>query len=145
MRRVLLVALTLTAVAGCGSSTLSDHDLRTDATAVCRRATERLSRLTQPSSPTAALPFLRRGVAVLGPELAALRRLAPSADLAAEYHSTVASLGGAVQRVRGTIAVLASGGDPVASFEALEHTLGPIVASENRGWRALGIPACVSH
>lgn len=148
MKRALLVALALTAIsalAGCGSSSLSDHDLRADAAAVCRRATERLSRIGQPSSPAAALPFLRGGIAVLGPELAALRRLAPSAALSTRYHSAVADFGAAVQRVRGTVAVLASGGDPVTSFEALQHELGPIVTSANSRWRTLQIPACVSR
>ena len=145
MRRALLAALSLMALAGCGSSTLSDHDLRADATAVCGHAAERLRRISQPSSPTASLPFLRRGVAVLGPELAALRRLAPGPDLSTGYHATVAYFGAAVQRVRATIAVLTSGGDPVASFTTLEHELSPIVASENSGWRAVQIPACVSR
>ncbi|HWE31862.1 MAG TPA: hypothetical protein VG410_00175 [Solirubrobacteraceae bacterium] len=145
MRRALLVGLALTALAGCGSSSLSDHDLRADAAVACRHASQRLSRIIQPASATAALPFLRRGIAVLGPELAALRRLAPGTDLSAAYHATVANFGAAVQRVRGTVAVLTSGGDPVASFTTLEHELTPIVAGENAGWRRLQIPACVSR
>ncbi len=145
MRRALLVAITAATIAGCGSSTLSDHDLRAEAAGICKGASLRLNRGSQPSTATAALPFLRRGLAVLGPELAALRRLAPGTDLSATYHATVANFGAAVQRVRGTIAVLTSGGDPVSSFTTLEHELTSIVAGENAGWRRLQIPACVSR
>jgi hypothetical protein len=145
VRRALLVAALLTALTGCGSSSLTDRDLRAKATVACRQASERLSHIPQPSSAAAALPFLRSGVAVLGPELAALRRLAPPADLSTRYHSTLAEFGTAVQMVRGTIEVLARGGDAVASFASLEHQLGPIIASENTGWRTLQIPACVSR
>jgi len=145
VRRALVVAVLLTALAGCGSASLSDRDLRADATAICMHASERVSQIPQPSSAAAALPFLRRGVAVLGPELTALRRLPPPADLSTRYHATLAEFGTAVQMVRGTIAVLAHGGDAVASFAALEHELGPIVTSENAGWRTLQIAACVSR
>jgi hypothetical protein len=141
----MIVAVSLAALAGCGSGSLSARDLRADATVVCRRASQRLSQIPQPSAAVAALPFLRVGVAVLGPELAALRRLVPPAGLSTRYHATLAELATAVRTVRGTIAVLAHGGDPVASFAALERTLSPIVASENAGWRALQIPACVGR
>ncbi|HEV3055541.1 MAG TPA: hypothetical protein VGX45_12855 [Solirubrobacteraceae bacterium] len=145
MRRALLVAVLLAALAGCGSASLSARDLRANATVVCEHASERLGRIPQPSSAAAALPFLRRGVAVLGPELGALRRLPPPADLSTSYRATLAEFGTAVQMVDGTIAVLAHGGDAVASFASLEHALGPIVASENTGWRTLQIAACVSR
>jgi hypothetical protein len=145
VRRALPVAVLLATLGGCGSSSLSDRDLRTDAAAVCKHASERVSRIPQPSSAAAALPFLRRGVTVLGPELAALRRLSPPADLTTRYHATLAEFGAAVQMVRGTIAVLSHGGDAVASFASLEHELSPIVASENAGWRTLQIAACVSR
>ena len=145
MRRALLVAVLLATLAGCGSASLSARDLRANATVVCEHASERLSPIPQPSSAAAALPFLRRGVAVLGPELAALRRLPPPADLSTRYHATLAEFGTAVQMVRGTIAVLARGGDAVASFASLEHELSPIVADENAGWRTLQIAACISR
>jgi hypothetical protein len=145
VRRALLAAGLVTALTGCGSSTLSAQGLRADAAVVCERASVRLSRIAQPSSPAAALPFLRRGAAVLGPELTALRRLAPPADLSSRYHATLAEFGSAVQIVRGTTAVLEHGGDAVASFASLEHALTPIVASENAGWRTLQIAACVSR
>ncbi len=145
MRRALLVAACVATLTGCGSAALSSKDLRANAAAVCGHAAERLSRIAQPASANAALPFLRRGVAVLGPELAALRRLAPPADLSTRYHGTLAEFGAAVQTVRGTIAVLAHGGDAVASFAALEHNLTPIAARENAGWRTLEIAACVSR
>ena len=147
MRRALptlLAAVTLT-IAGCGSSSLPDRDLRAAATAMCKHATSRLNGLAQPSSPNAALPFLRRGVAVLGPELSALRRLAPSSGLSSRYASTLAQLATAVGRVRATVALLQRGGDPVGAFGALEQQLSPILASENAGWIALQIPACVNR
>ena len=145
MRRALPVAALLTALAGCGSSSLTDRGLRADATVVCEHASARLSQIPQPSSSAAALPFLRSGVAVLGPELAALRRLPPPADLSTRYRATLAEFGTAVQRVRGTIAVLAHGGDAVASFASLERELSTIVVNENAGWRTLKIAACVSR
>jgi hypothetical protein len=145
VRRALLAAGLLTALAGCGGSTLSAQGLRSDAAVVCEHASARLSQIAQPSSAVAALPFLRRGAAVLGPELAALRRLAPPADLSSRYHATLAEFGTAVEIVRGTTAVLEHGGDAVASFASLEHELSPIVASENAGWRTLQIAACATR
>jgi hypothetical protein len=132
-------------ISGCGSTTLSERALRADAAAICQVAGSRLAKVARPPSPSDGLPFLERGLATLGPEVAALRRLAPPADLSARYRATVAELGAAVEQLRATSSRLQQGGDPVSEFASLERILAPIVAGENAGWEALQIPLCINR
>jgi hypothetical protein len=138
-------ALAALTIAGCGGSSLSDRDLRGDATQVCNIARVRTNRIAQPSSPAAGIAFLRRGAAVLGPELAALRRLGPPSDLASRYEATLAEFSRGLTLVRSAIGRLGDGGDPVKEFKALQQQLAPVLALENASWRALELPACVKR
>ena len=142
---VLAGALVALALASCGSSSLSDRDLRADATQLCNVARFRTDRISAPRSPAAGLAYLRRGVSVLAPELGALRRLGPSSDLAKDYNATVAEFASTVQALRAAIAGLQRGGEPVSTYQALQRQLAPILARENEAWQGLQIPACVNR
>ncbi len=133
------------ALAACGSTSLSDRDLRQDATQLCNVARFRTNRISPPRSPAAGLAYLRKGVSALAPELAALRRLGPSTDLAKNYDATLAEFAGSVQTLRTAIADLQSGAGPVSTYQALERQLAPILARENASWQELQIPACVNR
>jgi hypothetical protein len=141
----LLAVVVLIALAGCGGISLSDRDLRADATAVCSAANAHGARLAVPRSPTAGAPFLSKGAALLAAELRALGGLGPPSDLAARYNATLAEFGATVTDVRTAIARIRRGGDAAGAFEALELKLAPAVAQENASWRALQIPACVGR
>jgi hypothetical protein len=138
----MLVAL---ALAGCGSTSLSDRDLREDATQLCNVARFRTNRISPPGSPAAGLAYLRKGVSVLAPELAALRRLGPSTDAAKDYDATLAEFASTVQALRMAIVGLKSGAGPVSTYRALERQLAPVLARENASWQELQIPACVNR
>jgi hypothetical protein len=139
------VALVALALAGCGSQSLSDRDLRADATQLCNVARFRTNRISRPRSPAAGLAYLRRGVSVLAPELAALRRLGPPGDLAKNYDGTLAAFASTVRALRTAIAGLRAGAAPVGAYQALERQLAPLVAQENASWQGLQIPACVNR
>jgi hypothetical protein len=138
-------ALVALALAGCGSTSLSDRDLRADATQLCNVSRFRTNRISPPASPAAGLRYLRKGVSVLAPELAALRRLGPSTDLAKDYDAALAEFASTVRALRGAIAGLRSGAAPVSAYQTLQRQLAPIVAQQNASWQALQIPACVNR
>jgi hypothetical protein len=138
-------ALMALALAGCGSSSLSDRDLRADATQLCNITRFRTDRIPPPGSPGAGLAYLRKGVSVLAPELRALRRLGPPSDLAKDYDATVAEFAGTVQALRTAVVGLQRSASPVAAYQALERQLAPLVAQENASWQGLQIPACINR
>src|ERR1700722_10745284 len=107
-------ALVALAFAGCGSTSLSDRDLRADATQLCNVARFRTDRISPPATPSAGLAYLRKGVSVLAPELRALRRLGPPSDLAKDYNATVAEFASTVQALRTAVVGLPCSASPVA-------------------------------
>ena len=138
-------ALVALALAGCSSTSLSDRDLRADAAQLCNVARFRTNRISPPHSPAAGLAYLRKGVSVLAPELASLRRLGPPTDLAKDYDATLTEFASTVQALRTAIVGLRSGAAPVSTYQALQRQLAPIVAQENGSWQVLQIPACVNR
>jgi len=135
----------LVTLGGCGGSSLSAHDLRADVTRSCTIGETRTNRITAPTSPAAGATFLRRGLAVLTPELDALRSLHPPGGLASNYDAAVDAFGGEVNAIRATFAQLGHGGDPLLRFPALARLLAPLETRENAAWQSLGIPACVQR
>jgi hypothetical protein len=139
---LLIVVLVL---AACGSSTLTAGALRMQAGRVCRTAARRSDRIALPSSNAAGGSFLADGIAVFRPELAALRRLAPPARLAAAYR---AALGDAKQQLDALIATdqnLRLGGDPVVAIKQLDVELAAINIRDREAWRTVGAPACANQ
>jgi hypothetical protein len=137
-----LVAL---ATAGCGSTSLSTRQLRSDASRICAFAARTAVKIVPPSSPSAGAAFLRRGAAVLGPELSQLRTLHPPNAMARDYRTALRAFSEIVAAIREGARALASGGDPVIEIKTLQQR---VVGPEQRAdaaWRALGIPACLSR
>jgi hypothetical protein len=142
---LLLLAAGL-AVAGCGgSSQLSASSLRSQASQVCTAADARMSAIPTPPSPSAAVMFLHSGLTVLRPELAALRALKPSGDLAEVYGISLRAFSRKLDTLSTTVHKIDTGGDPVKELQALQSQLGPLESTENGAWQALQIPACLNR
>ena len=131
-------------LAGCGSSKLSTRQLRARATSICTVAARKTSRIPSPSDPAGGAEFLRRGIAVLTPEVAALRRLKPPSDVADVYENSVHGLEQQLRLAGVTLRHMRAGQDPVLAMKTLQEQLSPIEDSVDGGWRALEIPACIS-
>jgi outer membrane murein-binding lipoprotein Lpp len=134
-----------TLFAGCGSSPLTTSELHNDATRVCRLANRQIDQIATPTSPAGTLAFLRRGIAALTPELAGLRSLHPSSDVADVYTAAVKSLGQQLAYLTDAMRDLKNGEDPVIALKTLQQELAPVVTQANGGWDALQIPACLSR
>jgi hypothetical protein len=139
------VALIALAIESCGTTSLSAPVLRKDANRLCTIARHRTSGIRAPKSPEAATTFLTRGLAVLEPELAALRRLNPPPAATAVYKRALDAFGSEVAAMRSTLSVISRGGDPIIAFRALQGRLDPIEIAEDSGWKSLGIAACAAQ
>lgn len=143
--RALLTAALLAATlgaAGCGSGGDSAAGLRQDARRACTAAAVHLRAIGTPQMPDQGGPFLRQGVAALGPELAALRRLRPQADLAATYGRARQAGARELALLKATVKDLKSGDDPVVAFKTLQHHLAPVEREARAAWASLEVPAC---
>jgi hypothetical protein len=149
MRRTVAVpCLVLLALAGCGGAaknSLSASDLRTQATRLCTIARKQTDRIATPTGPATAAAFLNRGLAVLDPELKALRQLHPSGDLGQVYATAIDAFAQKVNALRTAAATLAGNGDPVVTMKSLEQQIAPLEGQENGAWLALEIPACLNR
>jgi phage FluMu protein gp41 len=137
-------AIALVLLAGCGSSKLSTKQLRARASSVCKVAARKTARIPTPTNPAAGAAFLKRGIAALTPQVAALGRLKPPADVAAVYENSVHGLKQQLELAARTLRHLKAGDDPVAAMQALQRRLTPIESTVDGGWRALEIPACIN-
>ena len=132
-------------IAGCGSSTLSPSDLRTQASAICRTATARLNAIPSPAAPAGAVTFLNRGIAVLHPEFEQLRKLSSTGTTEVQLRTAVQAFDLKLAHLRVAVRDIDRGADPADTMHTLQGELVPIVTAENARWQALGIPACLSH
>ncbi len=144
-RGALAATVTLMTVTACGSSTLSIGGLRADATRICLRAGLQADAIQPPRAPADTAAFLKRGVAVLTPELAALRRLRPASGQAGAYSAMLAAFGRQLSLLRETAGALDRGADPLDAIKTLQERLAPAESDEAAAWRQLQIPACVSR
>jgi hypothetical protein len=145
VRRAAAAPIVAVLIAGCGSSVLSDRQLRSDATRVCAVTLARLNRISVPSSPTGGEPFLRRGTKALRPEITALRKLSPPEQLQSSYGRALGALRSQLAEMDRTDARLRRGADPVETFHTLAGRLAPLEAQANAAWSALQIPACAER
>jgi hypothetical protein len=143
----LVSALAAVALTGCGGSsdTLSMRALRSRATYLCSNANHLTQAIKTPTSPGAAGPFLDQGIAVLGPELTALRTLRPPSDVADVYSTAIAALSQEVQLLGHVAERVHAGADPVIEMKGLERRLAPLENQADGAWQALQIPACLSQ
>ncbi len=131
------------AVAGCGSSSLSATQLRQRAAQACTTANHLTADIPTPRAPAASAAFLKRGLAVLKPELAELRALKAPGDLGQVYTVSVDVLEDKLDALASTVHRLQDGDDPRAAITQLARRLAPLDSKEDAAWRTLRIPACV--
>lgn len=129
---------------GCGSTSLSEKQLRSRATKLCATAAGRAGRIPTPSSAEDSLAFLTRGIDTLKPELAGLRELKAPDDLDDIYQTSLKAFGNKLDALEQTVHKLHSGEDPVVAWKTLQERLGPLESTEDGAWRALDIPACLN-
>ncbi len=144
MAAPITVALAAVTFAGCGSNELSDKQLRTRASTVCRTTARQTNRIPTPSGPDGGAAFLRRGAVLLKPEVTRLGALRPPSDLAEVYRNSVRAMGDEVSELELTARRLRGGLDPVVAIKTLQEQLGPLESTADGGWRALDVPACLS-
>lgn len=143
---VAALALVVTlGVAGCGSTSLSAQQLHTGARRVCLVAVRRLNRIPTPQMPTAGAVFLKRGIAALEPELAALGRLRPGGDLAKSYTRALDATRAELAALRSTVNGLKAGNDPVVAIKTLQQQLLVLEQRAASAWAAVGVPACAGN
>lgn len=147
MIRSLVAALAgMVLVAGCGGGgDLSGDQLRSRATALCSSAGRQTDRIATPSSPAGGEQFLKSGIAVLTPELNALKRLKAPSDLAQVYSTGVGAFTRKLKALTSAVRELDSGASPVTAMTDLQQRLAPIESAEDGAWQALEVPACMNH
>ncbi|MBV9603805.1 MAG: hypothetical protein JO027_01790 [Solirubrobacterales bacterium] len=143
--RAILAGAVALALSGCGSGSPSMTRLRAQATRVCTRSLVQGAQIAPPATPARTGQFLHRGIAVLGPELAALGKLHAPSEQAGAYSAALASLTHALAILTSTAHDLDRGADPLTTIKTLQHRLGPVEANANAAWRTLGVPACVTR
>jgi hypothetical protein len=132
-------------VAGCGSSSLSDTQLRANAARMCSAAQRRAEQISAPKRPADAVRYLSHGITALTPQVTALRALPASGDLAKRYRSAVDAVDAELRELRSAVRGLKSGNDPVVAIKTLQERLAPLERRADASWRAIDIPACVSR
>jgi hypothetical protein len=139
-----LAAALLAAVllAGCGSTALTDSQLRSRAGRICTLATQRTDGIATPRMPTQEASFVSRGIAAMTPEVTALRRLRAPGDMADDYRDAVEATGAELTALRSTLKGLRAGNDPVVAIKTLQQQLAPAEFKAGIAWSALELPAC---
>lgn len=140
---LLAAALSLLALAACGSDSLSADQLRSQAGAICARATQALDRIPMPGAPEQAGRFLAEGLAHLRPAAAQLEALKAPQELRGQYDRAARLAGEEVALLARHDRAVAGGEDPADAFRQLAAALQPLTTEENAYWRALQIPACM--
>jgi hypothetical protein len=144
--RTLAAGAVVLAVAGCGSSPPSAvANLQRQAARVCSRAQARGTEIKPPAVPAQTAAFLRRGTAVLGSELAALRALRVPPVQSGTYSAAVGALARELTILTDTARGLDRGADPLTAIKTLEHRLAPVESEDDAAWRTLGVPACAAR
>ncbi len=143
--RAFAAGLVALAVVGCGAPSATLVSLRAQAARVCQRAQARGAEIKPPSVPAQTAGFLRRGVAVLRPELAGLRALRVPHEQSGTYSVALGSLARELTILTGTAHDLDRGADPLTTIKVLQRRLAPVEAAADAAWRTLDVPACVSR
>jgi hypothetical protein len=131
-------------VSGCGSSSLSNPQLRRKAGRICVTAQRSSESIAAPTDPAKGEQFLRRGISALGPPVTALHRLKPSSDLQDSYATALRATDHELALLRAALRGLTAGNDPVVAIKTLQDELGPAEDAAGRAWHAVGVPACTT-
>ena len=148
MRRArLLSILTVAGLAwdGCGSSALSDSQLRATATRICNVAVRRADEIPTPSKPAGGAMFIRRGIDAFSPELRELQTLHVSSASSHAYSTALGAVASELSAMRSALKALDAGGDPLNTPRRLERRLAPLEARANAAWQTLPLQACQSR
>ena len=129
------------ALAACGAGSLTPAQVRARAGRICVNAANHLDAIRAPTATSGAQMFLRRGTAVLAPEVRGLRALHARGPVA----SAARALDGELAALRAALTGLRAGHDPVVAITTLQQQLAPLELRVNAAWRELRIPACVSR
>jgi hypothetical protein len=140
-----LLAVLALVLAGCGTTTLTAAQMRTQAGRICAHAAERAARIPAPATPDASERFLRAGLGAMRPAAEGLRALKPPDEMRESYGQAVALNAKALASVARQEHAIARGEDAPTAFRRLQAELDPIVRVEDATWRALQIPACVTR
>ncbi len=140
-----LAAAVALAVPGCGAPSPTLVSLRAQAARVCAEAQARSAEIKPPAVPAQTAAFLRRGIAVLRTELAALRTLRVPREQSGAYSTALGSLARELTILTGTAHDLDRGADPLTAIKTLQRRLAPVETTGDAAWRTLGVPACVAH
>jgi hypothetical protein len=141
--RISAVAAAIALVlAACGSSGLTDAQLRTRATRICELTTERTGRIATPAEPSQEAAFVSHGIAALAPKVAALRRLRAPSDMSGDFRAAVQATSAELTALRSTLRGLRAGNDPVVAIKTLQEQLKPAEAQAGAAWTTLQLPAC---
>jgi hypothetical protein len=128
---------------GCGEDTLSAEELRSQAAAICVRATEATDRIAVPNEPAGGSRFLREARLELTAAQRRLRALKPPEELAGDYDRAVGLAAREVGLIWRHERLIEGGEDVIPAFRSLQRELGPIVVQENDLWRRLDVDACL--
>ena len=129
---------------GCGSSSLSDKQLRRKAGRICVTAQRASASIAAPTDPAKGQRFLQHGVAVLAPQVTALHALRPSDDLQEQYTAAMRATDRELTLLRRALHGLQAGNDPVIAVKTLQDELGPAEDAAARAWHEVEVPACAS-
>ncbi len=129
-------------VGGCGSSSLSNTQLRRKAGRICVTAQRSSESIAAPTDPTKGQRFLQRGIAALAPEVSALHRLKPSSDLQGAYAAALRASDHELALLRSALRGLKAGNDPVVAIKTLQDELGPAEDAAGRAWHEVDVAAC---
>ena len=128
---------------GCGSSSLSNTQLRRKAGRICATAQRSSASIAAPTDPAKGQPFLQRGIAALAPQVTALHRLKPSDELQDSYAAALRATDRELALVRSALRGLKAGNDPIVAIKTLQDKLGPAEDAAGRAWHEVDVPACV--
>jgi hypothetical protein len=144
LRRAAALACSALLLGGCGSSSLSNAQLRRKAGRICLTAQRASASITAPTDPAKGQLFLQRGIAALAPQVTALHSLRPSSDLQEQYMTAMRATDRELALLRRALHGLQAGNDPVVAIKTLQDELGPAEDTAARAWHEVEVPACAS-
>jgi hypothetical protein len=137
-----VLALALAATGCGGSRSVSARQLRAGAARVCTVATQRLNSIPTPQVPSEGTAFLRRGIAALRPELAALAAMHPGGELGVHFHKALNATRQELTVLKSSLKGLKAGNDPIVAIKTLQAQLAPLETQARAAWRTLDVPDC---
>jgi hypothetical protein len=137
-----VLALALAATGCGGSRSMSARQLRAGAARVCTVATQRLNSIPTPQVPSEGTAFLRRGIAAMAPELAALSAMHPGGELGVHFRKALNATEQELTVLQSSLKGLKAGNDPIVAIKTLQAQLAPLETQARAAWRALDVPDC---